>query len=114
MNIHLQTSFETYDYDQNGNLLNVEKYLYLTDDQPVLMSSTEYFYDKQNNAYLSFSALMIPGEHTNKNNVVKEVYTLYSLTDGSVEDTQTKEYSYNYNVKEFPEQRSDGIEYTYY
>ena len=95
-------------------MLKVEKYIFTDDGQPVLLSSKQYYFDKKNNAYLSFNALLIPGEHTNKNNAVKEVYTIYSLTDGSVDDVQTIEYTYTYNAKDFPEQRSDGIEYTYY
>ncbi len=109
-----QTGLEAYYYDQNGNLTKVEKYHFTDNVQPVLSSSTEYYFDKKNNAYLSFKSLLIPGINTNKNNVVKEVYTLYSLVEGSVEDVNTKEYTYTYNVKDFPDQRSDGTEYTYY
>ncbi len=111
---NLQISLKTYYYDQNGNLLKVEKYIFPDDSQPVLLSSNQYYFDKKNNAYLSFNSLMIPGIHTNKNNVIKEIYTLYSSADGSVDNVQIIEYTYTYNAKDFPEQRSDGMEYTYY
>lgn len=109
-----QSALEAYYYDQYNNLTKKEKYVFLGDVQPKLSSSTEYFYDGENNPYFSFRALMIPGEHTNKNNIIKQVYTIYSLTDNSVEDVQTTEYSYEYNAKGFPERRDDGFEYTYY
>jgi hypothetical protein len=109
-----QTSLKNYYYDQYDNLLKVEKFIFTDDVQPVLSSSNEYYFDKKNNAYLSFNLLIIPGVHTNKNNVIKEDYTIYSMTDGSVENVQTNEYTYTYNAKDFPEQRSDGTKYTYY
>ena len=105
---------QVYFYDQNNNLIKLEKYHYSSESEPILYSTNEYFFDSKNNPYISFRALMIPGEHTNKNNIIKEVYTIYSPDDGSVEEVQTNEYSYNYNAKEFPVKRSDGIEYTYY
>lgn len=108
------SAMEVYFYDENDNVIKLEKYSYISGSQPVLTSTNEYFFDDNNNPYLSFKALMIPGKHTNKNNITKEIYTIYSLTDGSVEDVQTSEYSYNYNAKGFPVKRSDGIEYTYY
>ncbi len=109
-----QSTLETYYYDQYSNLIKTEKYVFLSDVQPKLSTATEYYFDSKNNPYYSFRTLIIPGEHTNKNNIIKKVYTVYSPADGSVEDVQTTEYSYEYNAKGFPERRNDGIEYTYY
>ena len=106
-------SLEAFYYDQSDNLTKIEKYFFNSEVQPKLATSTEYFYDDKNNPYISFRSLMIPGKHTNKNNIVKDIYTTYS-DDGTVEDIQTTEYSYSYNTKDFPIQRSDGFEYTYY
>ncbi|MBN2637104.1 MAG: hypothetical protein JXR61_12605 [Prolixibacteraceae bacterium] len=108
------SAMEVYFYDENDNVIKLEKYSYLLGSEPVLTSTNEYFFDDNNNPYLSFKALMIPGKHTNKNNITKEILTIYSLDDGSVTDVQTNEYVYSYNAKKFPVKRNDGIEYTYY
>lgn len=104
---------DAYYYDQNGNLIKEEKYNFTPDGQPILSTSTEYQFDDKNNMFISFRALMIPGEHTNKNNILKKIYTIF-LEDGSISDVQTTDYSYEYNGKGFPERRNDGFEYTYY
>ncbi len=106
--------FDEYVYDQNGNLTKEERYFFNTEGKPELATSTEYQFDNKNNSYISFKALMVPGEHTNRNNISKKIHTIYSSSDGSVEDVQTTEYSYQYNAKGFPEQRNDGFEFTYY
>lgn len=104
---------DVYYYDQYGNLITEERYTFNTEGKPEISTSTEYHLDDKNNMYISFRALMIPGEHTNKNNILKKIYTTYSA-DGSVNDVQTTEFTYEYNTKDFPERRSDGFEYTYY
>ncbi len=107
------TMLNVYYYDQYGNLIKEEIYNFNIDGKPEISASTEYQFDDKNNMFISFRALMIPGEHTNKNNILKKIYTILA-EDGSVKDIQTTEYSYEYNAKGFPERRSDGFEYTYY
>jgi hypothetical protein len=57
--------------------------------------------------------LLIPGLYTNTNNIIKEVYTLYSDVDGSVENVMVWESSYEYNEMGYPVRKNGELEYIY-
>ena len=105
---------DEYFYDSSGNMKKQERYLESETGTPVLQTTTEYEFDNKHNPYLPFRKLMIPGQNTNPNNIVKETYTLHFEVDNFVQKVQIKEFSYEYNSKEYPVYRSDGFEYVYY
>jgi hypothetical protein len=106
--------YDEYFYDSSGNMKKAERYLILENGTPELQTTTEYEFDNKHNPYLSFSKLMIPGQNTNPNNIVKETYTLHFEVDKFIDKVQIKEYGYEYNLMGYPVKRSDGFEYVYY
>lgn len=102
-------SFDRYYYDSVGNLIKEERFYGVE-----LQTTTEYEFDNKNNPYFSFRSLLIPGQNTNVNNIVKETYTLHFEVDKFIQPVQITEYSYEYNSMDYPVKRSDGWEYKYY
>ena len=108
-----ESGYDTYSYDERGNLSKVERYHILQDGSHKLQTTTEYEFDDKNNPYYSFRSLLIPGKNTNVNNIIKETYTLHFEVDKFIQPVQTTEYSYEYNSLDYPVKRSDGWEFIY-
>jgi hypothetical protein len=108
-----ESGYDTYFYDERGNLSKVERYHILQDGSHKLQTTTEYEFDDKNNPYYSFRSLLIPGKNTNVNNIIKETYTLHFEVDKFIQPVQTTEYSYEYNSLDYPVKRSDGWEFIY-
>lgn len=104
---------DKYDYDYAGNLIKVQRFYILANGSEELTTTTEYEFDDKHNPYFPFRKLMIPGKHTNPNNITKETYTLHFEVDAFIEPIQVTEYSYEYNLLDYPAKRSDGFEYIY-
>ncbi len=105
--------FIKYEYDDIGNLIIQEHYITDNEDVTSLSNSTVYSFDNMKNPYKSFNKLLMPGLHTNTNNIIKEVYTLYSYVDGSIDDVIVWEDSYEYNGEGYPVRQNEAIEYIY-
>lgn len=108
-----ESGYDTYSYDEKGNLIKVERYHILQNGSHELQTTTEYEFDNKNNPYFSFRNLLIPGQNTNVNNIVKETYTLHFEVDQFIQPVQITEYSYEYNSLDYPVKRSDGWEFIY-
>jgi hypothetical protein len=106
-------SYLNYIYDSLGNLTLKEHYIGYKDGLPFLSNKTEYYFDNKNNAYKAFESLNVPGMYSNINNIVKEVYTLFSDVDGSVEDVRIRENSYEYNELDYPVRKNEEVEFFY-
>ena len=107
-----ETSPETFDlyfYDSVGNLTKKERYY-----GSELQTTTEYEFDIHPNPYYSFRKLLMPGKHTNPNNIVKETYTLHFEVDAFIDKVQISEYDYTYNSHGYPISSNDLWEYIYY
>ncbi len=104
--------YDVYFYDGKGNLIKQQRFS-VSSGTPNLQTTTEYKFDNKHNPYFSFRKLLIPGQNTNMNNIVKETYTLHFEVDKFIQPVQTTEYSYEYNSKDYPVKRSDGFEYIY-
>ncbi|MFO7853086.1 MAG: hypothetical protein ACQERS_02060 [Bacteroidota bacterium] len=100
-----------YEYDNNGNLVNEEKYMLGQDGNTTVWTSTEYEFDNMNNPYQSFEHLMSPGKYMNRNNILKEKYTVH--IDTGIDDVSVIEYSYEYDMKGYPVMVNGNIEYIY-
>lgn len=105
--------YDEYYYDSAGNLKKQERFHILENGTLELQTTNEYEFDNKLNPYLPFRELMIPGQNTNPNNIVKETYTLHFEVDEFIDKIQIKEYSYEYNSMGFPVSRSDGFGYVY-
>ncbi len=108
------SSYDEYYYDNVGNLVKKERYDVLSEGNNELRTTTEYEFDNKNNPYYSFRGLMIPGENTNLNNIIKETYTLHFEVDDFIDPIQITEYSYEYNSNDYPVKRNDSREFVYY
>ena len=105
--------YDNYYYDNSGNLKKQERYHIQGNGASELQTTTEYEFDNKYNPYLPLRKLMIPGQNTNPNNIVKETYTLHFEVDNFIDKVQIKEYSYEYNSIGYPISRSDGFGYVY-
>lgn len=101
-------------YDAKGNMIKRLHYSVSSKGETTLNTTTIYEFDNKNNPYRAFSSLMIPGENTNPNNIVKETYTLHFEVDDFIEKVQVKESSYEYNSKGYPISKNKEIKFTYY
>ncbi len=107
------SGYVDYEYDEKGNLIKEEKYMFGQDGSLALWASTEYEFDNMNNPYHAFKKLMSPGKYTNRNNILKETYTLYTDTYTGIDDISVIEYSYEYNRQRYPIRVNGGIVYIY-
>jgi hypothetical protein len=87
-------------YDNNGNLICKQEYLFLDKDKDSLVNERKFEFDNKNNPFKGINKSMIPGIDTNKNNIV--------MTSGKY----TFETSYVYNDFGFPIKK-DNVEYMY-
>jgi len=102
-----------YEYDEKGNLVKEEKYMFGQDGSQALWASTEYEFDNMNNPYQVFKQLMSPGKYTNRNNIIKETYTLHTDTYTGIDNVSVIEYSYEYNRQRYPVRVNGNIVYIY-
>ena len=68
-------------YDTNGNLITEMLYNLSSAGVSELITTTQYDFDSEKNPYLATNRLMIQGINTNKNNIIKETYTIHLSTD---------------------------------
>jgi YD repeat-containing protein len=109
-----RTGYIDFLYDDNDNLIKRLHYWILTTGVSELQTTTEYEFDNKHNPYKAFYSLMLPGQYTNTNNIVKETYTLHFDVDPSVEKVQIKENTYKYNSQGYPKSKNDSETYLYY
>lgn len=108
-----ESGYDLFFYDKRGNLKKQQRFYILENGEHSLQTTTEYEFDDKHNPYFSFRRLLIPGQNTNVNNIVKETYTLHFEVDKFIQPVQTTEYSYEYNSLDYPVKRSDGLEFIY-
>lgn len=106
------TGYKDYQYDAAGNLILCRQY-YLNNGNPVLSSSTSYEYDRMKNPFKVFSRLMLPGQNTNENNIVKETLTLTEKVPG-FDQVQVSNSVYEYNRRGYPVLKDNLIRYEYW
>jgi hypothetical protein len=108
------SSYDQYTYDAIGNLTKKERYNILGNGNAELRTTTEYEFDNKHNPYLSFRELIYPGQNTNRNNIVKETYTLHFEVDDFIDQIQISEYNFEYSINGYPVSMNDVFEYVYY
>jgi hypothetical protein len=102
-----------YEYDNKGNLVKEEKYMFGQDGTQALWASTEYEFDNMNNPYKAFEKLLSPGKYTNRNNILKETYTVHTDLLPGINDVSVIEYSYEYNEQGYPVKVNGNVRYVY-
>jgi len=110
------TQFRTYNYDNNGNVIEEDYYSYLfiqEQSSPKHLSKTVYEYDSYLNPYRIFNQLGHPGTYTNVNNILKTVVNNYEPAAG-IDSISLFEHSFEYNNSTgYPIKSDKGIEYIY-
>lgn len=101
-------------YDSKGNMVKRLHYSVSSEGEKMLDTTTIYEFDDKNNPYRAFSSLMLPGENTNPNNIIKETYTIHFEVDNFIEKVQVKENHYEYNGKGYPVSMNNKIKFTYH
>jgi hypothetical protein len=102
-----------FEYDDSGNVIRETKYSVQPGEDPELVTTTEYEYDNMRNPFLSFSSLLIPGKHTNPNNITKETYTIHFEVDNYIQKVQSHKNSYKYNKDGYPVEVNGEAAYIY-
>jgi hypothetical protein len=102
-----------YTYDSKGNLTREMLYNLPETGVAELSTTTSYTYDNQQNPYRTFYGLMMPGINTNKNNIMKETYTIHITPDQGSDNVLVSENTYEYNASGYPVSKNGNIMYVY-
>lgn len=103
-----------YLYNENGNLIKEIKYHISSTGLAELWTTNEYEFDSLQNPYRAFKRLMTPGIYTNKNNILKETYTLhFEVNDPLIEKVKITLNSYEYFENGYPSLVNGTIQYLY-
>ena len=98
-------------YDDKGNLIT-EVRNHINNGIPVMVRKIVYGFDDKNNPYIVFQRLLEPGVYSNRNNIIKEVCTLYTGIP-SEDEIQETNYTYEYNSDGYPIKRDNEITLEY-
>ncbi|MFA9388304.1 MAG: hypothetical protein ACERKD_00765 [Prolixibacteraceae bacterium] len=109
-----RTGYLDFSYDENDNLIRKQHYWILDSGDSELQTTTEYEFDNKLNPYKAFSSLMIPGQNTNTNNIIRETYILHFEVDQYTENVQITENDYTYNSLGFPATKNNSVNYIYH
>jgi hypothetical protein len=109
----IETGYIDYFYDLSGNLIKETLYDRSATGVAELSTTTKYVFDNKQNPYRSFKSLMIPGINTNRNNILKEIYTVHLNSGQGNEKTEITENSYEYNINGYPVIKNGNVEYVY-
>ncbi|MBN2275979.1 MAG: hypothetical protein JXK95_16740 [Bacteroidales bacterium] len=102
-----------YDFDDKGNVVMRRHYYILASGVTEPATTTEYIYDSKHNPYQTFRSLMTPGQNTNQNNIIKEIYTLHFEVDETIDKVRITENYYEYNEKGYPVRKNGTVNYIY-
>ena len=108
-----ETGSIEYSYDGKGNLSEENLYNLLSTGVNELGTTVRYEFDNEQNPYKSVSKLMTPGINTNRNNIIKETYTIHLKADQGADKTQITPTSYVYNEKGYPISKNGNVTFVY-
>jgi hypothetical protein len=107
-----ETGYIEYQYDFRGNL--VKEMLYeMSGGKAVLTATTKYGFDNKQNPFNSYKSISLPGINTNRNNIVKEICTVYPANGQGSEKVQTTVNTYEYNINGYPIAKNGDTKYIY-
>lgn len=102
-----------YSFDAKGNLVKEMLYDLPANGIAELITTTQYYFDNEHNPFQGLSKLRIPGIYTNRNNIIKETYTIHLSPNQSSDNVQTTEFSYEYNAMGYPVNQNDNVYFVY-
>lgn len=109
----LPTGYINYSYDGKGNLIKETLYNLPSDGAAELITTTQYDFDNEQNPYRSFGKMTIPGINTNKNNIIKETYTIHLTAALGPDKVKISSNTYVYNGLGYPVSKNGNVTYIY-
>jgi hypothetical protein len=107
------TGYIDYTYDNKGNLVKELLYNLPSAGVEELITTTQYEFDSKLNPYKLSSKILLPGENTNPNNIIKETYTIHMNPDQGSDKVQVATTSYTYNTLGYPVTKNENTTYIY-
>lgn len=109
-----ESGYTDFSYDAKGNMVKRLRYSVSSDGKATLETTTLYEFDDKKNPYRAFSSLVLPGENTNVNNIVKETYMLHFEVDDFIRKVQVTENTYEYDSEGYPITKNNVVRFIYY
>lgn len=110
---NIATGYINYSYDGNGNLIKEMLYNLPSSGTPELITTTKYDFDTEQNPFRAARKMMTPGIYTNRNNIVKETYTIHLAASQGSDKVQVTTTTYGYNAMGYPISKNGNITYVY-
>lgn len=108
-----ETGYIEYTYDSKGNLIKEILYDFSASGVAQLSSTTKNVFDGKQNPYRSFRSMIIPGIYTNRNNIIKEIYTVHEDAGQGTDKVQVTQNAYEYNLNGYPVSKNGNITFVY-
>lgn len=110
---NIATGYIDYSYDAKGNLIKEMLYNMPVSGTAELITTTKYEFDAEQNPFRYARKMITPGIYTNRNNIVKETYTIHLAASQGSDKVQVTETSYGYNAMGYPISKNGNITYLY-
>jgi hypothetical protein len=107
------TGYIDYSYDSKGNLVKEMLYNLPSSGVAELTTTTQYEFDSKLNPYNLSGKILIPGENTNPNNIVKETYTIHINPDQGSDKVLVTQTTYTYNNLGYPVTENGNTSFIY-
>jgi|WetSurMetagenome_2_1015567.scaffolds.fasta_scaffold33448_1 hypothetical protein len=107
------TGYIDYSYDSKGNLVKEILYNLPSSGVAELIATTQYEFDSKLNPYKLSGKILIPGENTNLNNIIKETYTIHINPDQGSDKVLVTQTTYTYNNLGYPVTENGNTSFIY-
>jgi YD repeat-containing protein len=107
------TGYIDYTYDSKGNMVKEALYNLPSSGAAELITTTQYEFDSKLNPYKLAGKILIPGENTNPNNIIKETYTIHINPDQGPDNVLVTQTTYTYNNLGYPVTENGNTTFIY-
>lgn len=109
----IATGYIDYTYDNKGNMVKEILYNLTASGVAELITTTQYEFDSKLNPYKLSGKILIPGENTNPNNIIKETYTIHLSPDQGSDKVLVTQTAYTYNTVGYPVSENGNTTFIY-
>jgi hypothetical protein len=107
------TGYIDYTFDSKGNLVKEMLYNLPSSGAAELITTTQYEFDSKLNPYNLSGKILIPGQSTNPNNIIKETYTIHMNPDQGSDKVLVTPTAYTYNNLGYPASENGNTTFIY-
>ena len=107
------TGYIDYTFDSKGNLVKEMLYNLPSSGAAELITTTQYELDSKLNPYNLSGKILIPGQSTNPNNIIKETYTIHMNPDQGSDKVLVTPTAYTYNNLGYPASENGNTTFIY-